>query len=142
WTSQLFVSDWWQPVPIPVSVSVTQKGQGNYEVVVDNQTNQRLTHPRVVVRNQVFTVADVGPNQSKTNLINMGSGTQLRDFVSNYGQQFANAVQSRQHAFGGRESGQLSDLPNSTMAASFLSQMGRQDTYMNNFISPPGLDMT
>ena len=140
WTSQLFVSDWWQPTPIPVTVSVTQQGPGSYEIIVDNQTSQRLTHPRVVVRNKVFTVADIGANQAKTNIVN--TGQELRDFVSSYGQQFQNAVQSRQHAFGGRESGQISDLPNSTMAASFLSQMGRQEAYMNNFICPPGLDMT
>jgi hypothetical protein len=74
--------------------------------------------------------------------VSKGQGTVLRDFVWTHGQTFQNEVQSRQHAFGGRESGRLSDLPNGTIAASFLSQMSRQQNYMNNFIAPPGLDLT
>jgi hypothetical protein len=142
WTSQLFVSDWWQPAPIPLTVSVKQQGQG-LEIKVDNQTSQKLMNARLVVGTQVFTLPDIAPNETKTiNNITLSQGTQLRDYVSAHGQQFQGAVQSRQHAFGGRESGQISDLPNSTIAASFLSQMGRQESYMNNFIAPPGLDMS
>jgi len=138
WTSQLFISDWWQPAPIPVTVSVQEQGQG-YQIKINNQTSQKLTNTKVVVGTKVFVLDDVGPNESKTKIVS--SGQELRDFVSTHGQQFQGAVQSRQQAFG-RGSGQISDLPNSTLAASFLSQIGRQESFMNNFIAPPGLDLS
>src|SRR5207247_4314400 len=70
-------------------------------------------------------------------------GTRVSDFVSRYGQTFQGAVSSRQHAFGASESGRIGDLPNSTVAVSFISRMGRQQqNYMGNFVAPPGLDLS
>jgi hypothetical protein len=143
WTSQLFVSDWWQPAPIPVTVSINAPSKDNYQVKIENQSGQKLTDARLVIGSQLFTIGDVAPNETMTKTINASEGTTLRDFVWEKGQQFAGAVQGRQHAFGGRESGQISNLPDSTIAASFLSQLGRNDQYgMGGFIAPPGLDLT
>ncbi len=143
WTSQLFVSDWWQPAPIPITLSVNTQSSGQgYEVKIENQTSQKLNNARLVLGGEIFSLGDVGPNETKIRPISVSQGTQLRDFVSLKGQSFQGAVQSRQHAFGGRESGQISDIPDSTIAASFLSQLGRQDNYMGGFIAPPGLDMS
>jgi len=142
WTSQLFVSDWWQPSPIPVTVTISTPSQDNYQVKIENQSGQKLTDARLVIGSKLFTIGDVAANETKTKTLNVSQGTTLRDFIYTNGQQFQNAVQGRQHAFGGRESGQISNMPDSTIAASFLSQLGRQDQYMGGFIAPPGLDLS
>jgi len=50
-------------------------------------------------------------------------------------------VPSRQSAFGGSESGRISDLPDSTLAASFISLLGGQPNNWS-FVAPPGLDLS
>ena len=142
WTSQLFVSDWCQPAASPLSATVTPKDDA-WEVKIQNHTDKKLTNAQIAIEGQIVHLGELPANESRTFTISKGQGTALRDFVWQYGQQFAGTVQSRQHAFGGRQSGQISDLPDCTVAASFLSQMGHQDgNYMNNFVSPPGLDMS
>jgi hypothetical protein len=59
--------------------------------------------------------------------------------VAQHGANFQNAVQSRQRAFGG--SGQIDDRPNGSMAACFISQLTRQNNYME-FLQPRGLDLS
>jgi len=142
WTSQLFVSDWCQPAPSPLSATVTAKDDA-WEVKVQNHTDKKLSNAQIAIEGQILSLGEVPSNDSRTFTVSKAQGTSLRDFVWNHGQQFQGAVQSRQRAFGARQSGQISDLPNSSVAASFLSQMGRQDNnYPNNFICPPGLDMS
>jgi hypothetical protein len=142
WTSQLFVSDWCQPADSPLSATVTPKGE-SWEVKVQNRTDKKLSNAQIAIEGQIMHLGEIPSNESRTFTVSKTQGTSLRDFVWNYGQQFQNVVQSRQRAFGARQSGQISDLPNSSVAASFLSQMGHQDNnYMNNFICPPGLDMS
>src|SRR6267154_61411 len=42
WTSQLFVSDWWQSSEVPLNASVTSQA-GGWLVKVENHTDQKLT---------------------------------------------------------------------------------------------------
>ena len=51
------------------------------------------------------------------------------------------AAQSRGQAFGRTKSGHLEDKKNGVVAASFLSQLNRQQGYQS-FSSPPGLDLS
>jgi len=141
WTSQLFVSDWWQSASVPLSVSVQPQGEG-WEVKVENHTEQKLTNAKVVIEEYIMTVGDLGAKETKTVSVSKGQGIRLKDFVSGYGPTFQEATQARQHAFGASESGHIGDLPNSAMAASFISLMGRRDNYMAWFIAPPGLDLS
>jgi hypothetical protein len=139
WTSQLFVSDWWQPASLPLSVSVAPKADG-WDVKVENHTDQKLTGVQIVIEVYIMPLGDLTPNQSRTFPVSKGSDKLLRDFVARYSQVFQEAVQSRQRAFGA--SGRIDDLPNTAVAASFVSQMGRTDNYMFRFIAPPGLDLS
>ena len=142
WTSQLFVSDWWQPAPLPLSVTVASQADG-WRVTVENHTDQNLTNVQLVVESYIISLeGELPASQNRTFNVSKQKATRLREFVSAYGQTFQTAVQSRQHAFGATESGHITDLPNSTVAASFLSQMGPQQNSMGQFVTPPGLDLS
>jgi hypothetical protein len=141
WTSQLFVSDWWQSAAMPMSVSVTAQGEG-WQVKVENKTERKLSNLQIALQGNIATLGDIQANQSKTFTVAKDKWTGLKDYVFNYAQPFQEVVRSRQQAFGGSESGRITDLPNSTVAASFLSQMSQGENIMNNFIVPPGLDMS
>jgi hypothetical protein len=140
WTSELFVSDWMQDGAAPLNVSVTPQGDG-WQVQVQNRTERKLTNLQLVVGGQLYSLGDVPMEESKTVPVSRGQGRSLRTFVTSCGSRFQAAVGSRQRALGSSESGQISELPESSVAVSFLSQLGAQN-YGSSFVSPPGLDLS
>jgi len=141
WTSQLYVSDWWQPSPVPLSATILPKA-GGWEVKVENRTEKRLSNVQLAIETQIITLGEVPPGETKTFAVKRGQGAQVRDFVSRYGNTFQGAVQGRQRTFASSESGHIEDLPNSSVAVSLLSMMNYvNNNYMATFITPPGLDL-
>jgi hypothetical protein len=142
WTSQLFVSDWWQPVPVPLSVTVVPQG-AQWQVTVENHTERALTSAHIVIENYIMELAgEVPARQARTFTVSKENGMTLGDFVFQHGRRFQEAVQGRQQTFGGGDSGRLDDLAGGSMAASFLSHLGDPQNAMQYFISPPGLDLS
>ena len=141
WTSELFVSDWWNSAPLPLNVTVSPQGEG-WQVRVANQTERALTNLQVVIAGRIVPLGDLPAGQSLTRSVKNEDGVPLRTFVWNYGSTFREAVNYRQRALGASESGQISDLSNSSMAASFLSQLSQTQNYDYSFLAPPGLDLS
>ncbi len=141
WTSQLYVSDWWQPAALPLNVSVVPQGGGWWQVTVQNQTDHPLTQSQLVIQGRIMPLGEVPARQSKTFSVGATQGQMLRDFVQRYGGQFGSAVQERQSAFGRTGGGQIGDWPDASMAASFIGYLGRSQNYNMNFIVPAGLDL-
>jgi hypothetical protein len=142
WTSQLFVSDWWQPALLPASVTVKEEGSG-WRVTAENRTETKFRQAQIVVAGRIIRLGDLAPGEKKDVVISRGQGMPLATFVGQHGAGFQMAVQSRRQAFGATQRGQITDLPNSAMAVSFLSQLAAgSHQYMNTFIAPPGLDLS
>jgi hypothetical protein len=141
WTSELFVSDWWNSSSLPLSAQVSPKVDG-WHVQVENHTERKLTNIQMAIAGRMIALGDLPAGQSLTKPIKSEDGMPLRNFVLNYGATFREAVNNRQRALGASESGQISDLPNSSMAASFLSQLTQTQNYDYSFIGTPGLDLS
>lgn len=140
WSSQLFVSDWWESAPMPFEVKVTPRGDG-WTVTVTNHLDTTLSNMRLALPGLLFaTVGDCPANQSKTYTVSRSSARQLQDFVGSESAGFAQVTMSRRSALGSSERGQISDLPDASMAASFISLSGA--TPYGRFASSPGLDLT
>ena len=137
WTSQLFISDWWQPAALPLNVTVSSQGEG-WQVKAENRTEQKLTNAKIAIEGYLMELGEIPAKETKIFKVVRDQGMSLRDFVSTRGQGFSGAAHSRQRSFGGSGSGQIGDMPNSAVAASFLSQLDSGET----FVSPPGLDMS
>jgi hypothetical protein len=137
WTSQLFISDWWQPAAAPLGVTVAAQGDG-WQVNAENRTENKLTNAKLAIEGYLLELGEIPAKGTKVFKVARGQGMSLKDFVATHGQNFSAAAHSRQRSFGGSESGQIADMPNSTVAASFLSQLDVPET----FIAPPGLDMS
>lgn len=141
WTSQLLVSDWWRQEPVPVDVVVTPT-----EVKIDNHLDTRLAGARLilndpVLRDVVLDLGEIGPLEAKTVSRKDARANSLVPFVQSYGGNFQSAVNARQQAFGDNRVGKITDLPNATMAASFITLLNSQNNY-ENFSPPPGFDLT
>jgi hypothetical protein len=141
WTSQLFVSDWWQPAPVPLSVTVVPQGE-QWQVTVENHTERALTNAQIVIGDYVMGLGAVPAQEGRTFTVSREKGTLLRDFVFRHGADFQSAVQAQQRVFGGGASERIDDLANGSMAASFLSRLGGPQDWVRHFISPPGLDLS
>ncbi len=142
WTSQLYVSDWWQSGDLPLTFTVSAVG-GDFVVTVANHLEHPLSHAQLVADDRVLDLGDVPAGQSKTFTVAREKGISLRDFVGRHSGVFQAAVSSRQHAFGSSSNGQINDVAESSMASSFLSQISQdQNGYGSGFVSPPGLDLT
>ena len=145
WSSELFASDWWQSASPPLK-STLRAVEGGWEIRLENRSNQNLSNLQLAIADRLVPLGSLASQETRTQTIERNTGLPLRTFVSNYGGNFQNAVMSRQRALGSTTSGQLSDKVNSTVAVSFVSQLGQaqnyQSMYPNNLLAPPGLDLS
>lgn len=144
WTSQLYVSDWWQSSALPFNVKVEARGDDlQWQVTVQNQTDRPVKAAQLIIDDWIIPLGEVAGGQTKSLTVKRQDGIALRDFVQRHAQGFRGAVQQRQYAFGESKGGQISDLANASMAASFLKHIGGDPSYGNmGFVVPPGLDLT
>jgi hypothetical protein len=140
WTSQLYISDWRQSGSLPLAASVVPREEG-WELTVQNQTDHAVSAAQLVLGSQIFPLGELLPRQTKTLTLAATDGSTLREFITKHAQAFRNVVQQRQYAFGESKRGQLDDLPNASIAASFLAQGGGGQQHMN-FVLPRGLDLS
>ncbi|PYK01031.1 MAG: hypothetical protein DME23_05240 [Verrucomicrobia bacterium] len=149
WTSQLFVSDWMQPGDYPFTATVRPKGSAQgakWEVTIENRLDHELKEVRLIVRGRVYGLGNLPASRTSTLSVDQQSGTPLRDFVQQNGNQFVMAVQNRQHAFGDNASRWI-DLDAAHLTAiSFASQIMNVNVapyqQQRGFVSPVGLDLT
>jgi hypothetical protein len=142
WTSQLYVSDWWQSSPLPLSVKVEASGD-DWQVTVQNQTDRPVKAAQVVIDDWIIPLTgELAAGQTKTIKVRRPDGLAVRDFVQRHATGFQVAVQQRQYAFGESKGGQISDLVNASMAASFVTRLGVGQQGYGAFVVPPGLDLS
>ncbi len=141
WTSQLYASDWWQPAERPFLANLAPDNQG-WTLTVSNVQTQPLSRVRLVIGGTVYDMGDVPAGQSKTSRFTRGQGMPLGPFINNRATFFQAASQSRQRSFGNTASGQIQDMPDSSMAISLLGGEGNLGGGNENFIMPPGLDIS
>jgi hypothetical protein len=136
WTSQLFVSDWWQASQLPFTFTVTPDNQG-WSVTVNNKRDKPLNTLHLVIGGRLVELTAVPAGQSKTFTVQRTQGQALGDFVRQRTSGFQEASNSRRRAFGSTSSGRIADVPNSTLAVSFISYGDQW-----NFNCPPGMDLS
>lgn len=140
WTSQLYVSDWWQSGTMPFAATLQAVGD-DWRLTVQNLTDHAVTAAQLAVGETLFAVGELSAGQTKTMVLAKTNGASLPEFVRTNVQTYLSQVQQRQYAFGSRSGGQINDLPGASMVASFLGQPGAQPN-VQNFIAPPGLDLS
>jgi hypothetical protein len=139
WTSQLFISDWWQSAAAPVLLEV-KPVSGGWAVTARNTSRQTISQAVVVVGDRAVVLGTLTPGQTRNVTVNSGTGFSLHDYVQVNGAMFPQVVDSRQAAFGNSAGGTLNDLPNAAVAASFIDQLSTRGDY-NSFVVTPGLDL-
>lgn len=140
WTSQLYLSDWWQSGSLPLTASLKPMGDG-WQLTVENFSGKNIATARLAVGENIYEVGEIPAGGRKTVELQNNKATSLQNFVMGPSSQFYNAAQQRQYAFGRRGSGQIDDLPTASMVASLLGGSSQPRGGMN-FVTPPGLDVS
>jgi hypothetical protein len=112
-------------------------------VTVDNRLDVKLASARLVVNDEVLELGEIPARETKTFSRRSGPGaaTPLKNYVQTHAANFIPAIDARRRAFGDDTRGQINDLINGSMAASFVTLNNVRDNY-NNFSTPPGFDLT
>jgi hypothetical protein len=125
WTSQLFLSDWWQEGPAPATVTIDTR-----EIRVVNHLNRPLTAARLILLGQILELGEIPAAGTRTYRRGDIPSADLDNFVRNRVSNFANAANARQQVFSGNELGRIDDWTNTVLAASFIERTGRR---MHNY---------
>lgn len=140
WTSQLYLSDWWQSSELPLSASL-KSGAGGWELTVRNRSGKAIPQARLAMGGVVYEVGEIPADAGKTVSLLRAPATPLKTFVNNNAHHYASTAQQRQYAFGRSSSGRIDDLPTASMVASLLGELNAHDNEANLVISP-GLDVS
>jgi len=140
WTSQLYLSDWWQSGDLPLAVTL-KSGPGGLQLTVVNRSGKAITEARLAIDQLVYGLGEIAPGGTKTVALADIPGTPLDSFVNGSVHHYANIAQQRQYAFGRRSSGQIDDLPTASMVVSLLGEMTEPNNGMR-VVASPGLDVS
>ena len=87
WTSQLYVSDWLQPAPLPLTMTATRQASG-WQVTVENKMDHKLAGARIVLGGRIYDLGELPAGQSKTFALNLAAGQLLGDWAQKSGPSF------------------------------------------------------
>jgi hypothetical protein len=143
WTSQMYVSDWWQPADHPITCRLMSKGDA-WEVTVGNRLNREVEVLHLALQGKIYALGQVPANQGVTFSIPFDrSAPTVREFADEQRNSFFGAVQSRRHALGDDRRGRLENNPTNAIAACLVSDPGASMRDPNQyFVAPPGFDVT
>ena len=142
WTSQLFVTDWLQLGPAPLTMEVRGSGAG-LTLNIENKLDRPVSAVHLVCNGYVYTVGDLAPGEKRSFVPADKPGIPLRDFVRNHGSMFFAAVEQRQSSFGGARANVFPDMASSVMAASFITLLNNNEAgNYRAFLSAPEVDLT
>lgn len=141
WTSLLYANDWFQTNDTPLLASVSYNG-AEYVVDLENLMSEPLTDIRVALKEIIFEIGSLQPNESKTVTLAPEKSTGLKTFVQQHGSHFQRAVELRRNPMGTTAGGQLENPALTATVVSFLSYLDQYGQGNRQFVSPGGLDMT
>jgi hypothetical protein len=136
WTSQLYLSDWWQSGPVPLAATLKPTANG-WQLEVQNQSGKPINAAWLAIEEWIFEVGELAPGQLKSMLLNRAGARERQSFINANLNSYENAARERQYAFGRHGGGRIEDLPTASVVASFFDEADRPRTGQN-FIATPG----
>lgn len=142
WTSQLLVSDWVQPSPVPLKMTASRH-RGGWTVTVENKLDRVLPRASAVLGGGFYELGALKAGESKTFTLSPRQGTPVGQMARQYEGPFRNAINARHNSFGNNVVA-IPDIAAGAMAASFIGYIDRDNGPNNwdNFSAPASLDLS
>ncbi len=120
WTSQMFVTDWWESGAAPLVAEVRVEGN-KITGSVRNLSDEKMEGVRVFVRNRFFDVGTLAPGEIHPLDLSLNGGSMTDQFLSTVTTEFSQAANQRGSAFGRMNYTLLKDAKDAVMAASLVN---------------------
>ncbi|MDA1276622.1 MAG: hypothetical protein O2960_21600 [Verrucomicrobia bacterium] len=140
WTSLLYVNDWLQPAPAPLTASFSRKAN-DWLLTIENRLDRPLPTARVVIGGSVYDLGTLAARERKEFSLVAGKGIPLESFIQQNGARFQDAVNQRRNPTGDTLRGWIDQPELHSMVASFASHLPGQQN-QRNCVTPAGLDLT
>jgi hypothetical protein len=137
WTSQLFLSDWCQEGPPPLTATIDTR-----EIRVVNHLNRPLTAAKLILLGQILELGDIPAGETRTYRRADIPSSNLDSFVQHQVSTFTGVANARQQVFSGNERGRIDDWTNAVLAASFIERTGRRVNNYESFTAMHGFDLS
>ena len=141
WMSLLYISDWEETAPAPLTAQVSARG-GQWEVQVQNRLDRPLTDVRLALQGRLHTLGTLAGGETKRLTVGPASGQALLDFVRNTGLRFQEMAANRRQVFGNAQAARIELSPPNAIAASFIASLGSYQGQARSFIYPAGLELS
>ncbi len=141
WMSLLYISDWEETTPAPVTAKVSAR-TGQWEVQVQNRLDRPLTDVRLALQGRLHSLGTLAGGESKRFTVGPASGQALLDFVRNTGLRFQEVAANRRQVFGNAQAARLELSPANAIAASFIASLGAYQGQVRSFVYPAGLELS
>ena len=142
WTSQLLVSDWVQPSPVPLKMTASRSGE-NWTLTVENKLDRNLPRSSAVLGGAFYDLGALKAGESKTFTLTPHQGTSVDQMARQFEGPFRSAVSARHNSFGNNAVA-IPDIAAGAMAASFIGYIDRNNGANNwdKFSAPASLDLS
>jgi hypothetical protein len=141
WMSLLYISDWEETAPAPLTAQVSAR-RGQWEVQVQNRLDRPLTDVRLALQGRLHSLGTLASGENKRLTVGPASGQALLDFVRNTGQRFQEVAANRRQVFGNAQAARIELSPPNAIAASFIASLGSYQGQARSFIYPAGLELS
>lgn len=134
WTSQMFVTDWWEARKAPLEAKVTLKG-ASITGAVRNTSDKAVNKASLVIKNKIYDLGQLAPGEIKQLDLKLNKGKSLDSTVAESASRFNQAVTQRNNTFGRQNFGLFHSNDSAAIAASLMSVIGETEfnQYGNNY---------
>jgi hypothetical protein len=133
WTSQLFVSNWWQEDDTPMMAVVKRSGT-ELTVMVENRLGTTIDQSRLVLDGRIHALGSLAAGETRWFTLNEESES-LSGFVTKNSQNFQQVLNQRRNILSSQQ--RLINVTNAVMASCFPLA-----AIQNTLLTPPGMDLS
>jgi len=133
WTSQLFVSNWWQEENPPLVAALKRSGQ-DITAMVENRLGVAVNQASLVFDGTIHKLGTLAPGEPRWYTLGQ-NGESLVGFLNKNANRFQQVINQRRNVLSSQQ--RLTDITNAVMASCFSLPALR-----NSLLLPPGLDLS
>ncbi|MDA7915863.1 DUF4350 domain-containing protein [Verrucomicrobia bacterium] len=131
WTSQMFVTDWWDVGASPIEATVKLEGR-KISGTVRNTSSKTMNNVRLFIRTKWYELGEMEAGETETLELELDRGKTIKSLVDSWSSKFTQAAQQREKAFGKQNFNLFSDNGQAASVAAMIQHSGKDRKQVNS----------